>query len=59
MTDKHSPTPTHEHKATEPGKIYEYCKCGAVRHNDDKDQWHICDSCSTGPKGTCYNMEDL
>lgn len=39
----------HTHKATNPGSIYEYCECGAVRHADrsdrPKDEWHVCDLC--------------
>lgn len=39
----------HAHKATNPGSIYEYCECGAVRKADragvPKDEWHVCDLC--------------
>lgn len=44
MTSKHVAIPeTQSH-------IYEYCRCGAVRHLTAKgyDAWHVCDKCSSG-----------
>lgn len=40
MSHRHTPTPDSEHA------LYQYCgECGAVRLNQPREEWHICDLC--------------
>lgn len=45
----------HKHKPTKDTiiKLYQYCKCGAVRcrrPDGAVDEWHICELCRMGGK---------
>jgi hypothetical protein len=50
MDPKAKVTAKHEHVTAEVGPLWEYCRCGAIRHRMTvgsryQDPWHVCDRC--------------